>query len=181
MNRLLIVILLLCVFLLAGSTAFSADDALANQFYKEGKDFNKQKNYHAAVKSFTSAIELKPDYYDAFLQRGYAHEKLDSIKHAMRDYNSAIQLKPEMSVGYQFRGFINMVKLKEYDLAIQEYNKAIELHPSYAPYYYFRGMARQWQGDLNGAAHDFEQALVIDPNHKSAREKLANLKKVMRP
>ena len=48
-----------------------------------------------AVPYFTDAIKVKPDYYEAYLNRGLAFEKLGDVFSAKQDYQSALQINPD--------------------------------------------------------------------------------------
>lgn len=55
-------------------------------------------NNTAAVAHFTKAIELKPDYYQAYYNRGLAHERNKDLGHAEEDYRKALDIEPDFDV-----------------------------------------------------------------------------------
>ncbi|MDP4587349.1 MAG: tetratricopeptide repeat protein, partial [Flavobacteriales bacterium] len=51
-------------------------------------------NYRKALAHFSLAIELFPQYYQAYYNRGLCHESLDEVNLALADYDMALQLEP---------------------------------------------------------------------------------------
>ncbi len=93
--------------------------------------------YSAAINDFNKAIELKPEYNDAYFGRGYLKEfGLKDFEGAIIDYTKAIELEPKDAHAYMFRGkiYYNTGNLKG---AIEDYAKAskfgcgVELKPLY--------------------------------------------------
>ena len=50
------------------------------------------------------AIELKPDYAEAYNNRGVAHGNKGNFDRAIEDFNIAMQLKPDYADAYNNRG-----------------------------------------------------------------------------
>ena len=53
-----------------------------------------KKEYPKATTYYTRAIELVPEYYEAFVNRGLAYEEMGDFSNARSDYNKALELKP---------------------------------------------------------------------------------------
>ena len=70
-------------------------------FVTAGKSFEKglaayeEGNFHQAVKKFTKAIELEPNYAEAYLYRGKAKSELHKFTEAIEDYDIAIKIYAE--------------------------------------------------------------------------------------
>ena len=58
----------------------------------------------AAVNDYDTAIRLKSDYADAYLNRGIAKDKLGQHIASITDYDTAIRLKPDFADAYLNRG-----------------------------------------------------------------------------
>jgi len=54
-----------------------------------------------AVKSYEKAIQLKPDYAEAYNNRGAALQTIGQNERALKNYEKAIQLKPDFCRGLQ--------------------------------------------------------------------------------
>ena len=50
------------------------------------------------------AIELKPDYVDAYHNRGTVYGRKGEYNRAIEDYDKAIELKPDLAQTYSNRG-----------------------------------------------------------------------------
>ena len=46
------------------------------------------------------AIQIKPDYADAYNNRGIAYDKKGDYDQAISDYNRAIRIKPDYAAAY---------------------------------------------------------------------------------
>jgi tetratricopeptide (TPR) repeat protein len=81
-----------------------------------------------AIADFTKAIQLKPDYAEAYYERGSTKFLADvgDVRGAFADFTRAIQLKPDYAFAYSNRASARM-HWKDFDGAIADYTKAIEL------------------------------------------------------
>ena len=66
--------------------------------------FNKGK-YKEALRRFNRALEIKPDYNDAYFNRACAHAVLKMYDKAFADFESAIRFNPEKAGIYLNRSF----------------------------------------------------------------------------
>ena len=95
----LAVVLLLSV---VGCSFFVLSEAeLANN---DGFDSSDLGLYAEAISHYDKAIQLNPDYVDAYLNRGFAYKKLDQYQRAIQDYDKAIQLDRNYAYAYYIRG-----------------------------------------------------------------------------
>jgi serine/threonine protein kinase len=82
-----------------------------------------------ALADYSKAIELDPEYADAYYQRGWLKEdKLDNIPGALADYSKAIELNPEFAHAYYNRGKLRKNKIKDSTGAIQDFRRAASLY-----------------------------------------------------
>jgi tetratricopeptide (TPR) repeat protein len=136
----------------------------AARYYQRGIERGQQRDYQSALQDFNKAIELKPDYAEAYYRRGQAKGGLaksrDDVGGALRDYNKAILLKPDYAEAYYNRGVAKQAGA-DFVGAIADYSKVIELTPDYAPAYEHRGKLRKSKGDLTGAQEDFNRAAEL--------------------
>jgi len=126
-------------------------------WFQKGYDAGEAKEYENAIIYYNKAIQLKPDYADAYYNRGNAKYDLKDYTGAIADYNKAIQLNPDDAKAYNNRGGAKN-NLKDYTGAIADYNKAIQLKPDYAKYYFNRGGAKYYLKDKYGACADYSKA-----------------------
>ncbi len=98
----------------------------------------KQTWYEKAVAHYTEAIDLNPEFTEAYANRGAAYDHKGKFDKAIEDYNKTIDLNPDYADAYYNRGNAYYRK-GEFDTAIQNYTKAIELNPKDAEAYTNRG------------------------------------------
>ena len=133
----------------------------------------KHEHYENAVKHYTEALKLKPDFAEAYNNRGNAYQDKGEIDRAIQDFNTAIDLNPEYAVVYNNRG--NAYSKKgEFDRAIQDYNTAIDLNSEYALAYNNRGNAYSEKGEVDRAIQDFNTAIDLNPEFALAYNNRGN-------
>jgi len=137
-------------------------------YFAEGDDYDEAGNYSAAIKSYTKALAIKPDYAHAYIKRGVAYYILGKYQKAIQDYNKAILLNENYANAFYNRG-LAYYELGEYQKAIQNYNKAILLNENYAYAYNNRGLAYYELGEYEKALRDYDKALAIDPSYTLAK------------
>lgn len=136
-------------------------------YFNEGVDYGKAGNYSAAIKSYTKALAIKPDYAYAYIGRGMTYYDQDEYQKAIQDFNEAILIDENYAYAYITRGVI-YGKLGEYQKAIQNFNKAILLNENDAGVYNCRGTTYYKLGEYEKALRDYDKALEIDPDYAKA-------------
>lgn len=129
--------------------------------YKEANQFQK------SIESFSKAIELNPESFMAYNNRGLVKYFIGDFNGGLLDFNRAIELSPNESSFYNNRGSLRM-STNKYKEGIADYNKAIELNPNNLEVYNNRGAAKKLMGDMSGALEDFNYILNINPEHIKA-------------
>jgi tetratricopeptide (TPR) repeat protein len=112
------------------------------------------------LRFYSEAIRLKPNYAEAFNNRGIALYRKGDLNGALKDYNEAIGLKPNYADAFNNRG-IALYREGDLNGALKDYNEAIRLKPNYAEAFNNLGIARRDKGDLQGASDDFERARLL--------------------
>ena len=151
----------------------------AKQYYKAGKDFIDTKNFKDAVEQFTKAIEIDPDYTDAYIERAIAYERIDKLENAADDYNRAIvfeQKDPEIFYG---AARINY-KLGNYEEAKKFIEKSMSLKSKYLEALQLQVKILIELEDYMNALTAAKKALILKDNsynnyyHGIVSEKLKN-------
>jgi tetratricopeptide (TPR) repeat protein len=62
------------------------------------------KDYQNAIRSYDRAIEINPNYADAYYNRGLAYKNLKDYQNAIRSYDRAIEIDPNYANAYCNRG-----------------------------------------------------------------------------
>jgi tetratricopeptide (TPR) repeat protein len=133
--------------------------------------YSKQQNgdLEGAIADYTQAIRIKPDYVDAYNNRGNARSNQGDMAGAIVDYGEAIRIKPEYAKAYYNRGNARSDQGDKAG-AIADYTEAIRIDPDHAYAYNNRGLARYAQGDIAGAIADYGEAIRIQPEYANAHE-----------
>lgn len=97
-------------------------------YIKLGNEKYSQKNYQAAIKDYTQAIEIAPKNVNGYIQRGYAQYYIQKYQAAIDDYTTAIRLSPDLADAYENRGFVYDKNLRNKQQAIKDYQKAATLY-----------------------------------------------------
>ena len=87
--------------------------------------------WRARSQDYDQAIRLKPDYADAFNNRGIARQAKGDLDGALADYDEAIRLQPDYADAFNNRG-IARYDQGDLDGALADYNEAIRLKPDFA-------------------------------------------------
>jgi len=71
----------------------------AQDWFERGYVFQKAKILSEAIRCYTEAIHLKPDFAKAYFNRGVARRAKGDDDGAKEDYDKAVHLNPDLSVG----------------------------------------------------------------------------------
>lgn len=135
----------------------------ANEWFNKGSKASLENKRQEAIEAYTKAIELKPDYLEAYNNRGNAYSGLGNYKKAIKDSSKAIDLKPDLADAYVIRGFTYDI-IGNYQQAIKDYNKAIELKSDDAVAYWYRGATYYNLGNYQQTIKDYNKAIELKPN-----------------
>ncbi len=141
------------------ATQVKEKELTAQEWFEKG--YKLDDNSDDEIHCYTEAIRIKPDYADAYTNRGVARKAKGDLDGAIKDYTEAIRLEPDNAIAYNNRGVARKAK-GDLDGAIKDYNEAIRIKPDYADAYNNRGNARK--GDLDGAIKDYTEAIRLEPD-----------------
>ncbi|MCA2656464.1 tetratricopeptide repeat protein [Microcystis sp. M061S2] len=128
--------------------------------------YNQQK-YELALSDYTKAIEINPNYANAYYNRGNLYSNQQKYELALSDYSKAIEINPNDAYAYVSRGNLYS-DLRKYDLALSDYSKAIEINPNDANAYYNRGILYYNQQKYELALSDYSKAIELNRSYAIA-------------
>ena len=128
-----------------------------------------------AIDAYDKAIRRKPDYADAYNNRGNAKDNLGRHEEAIADYDEAIRLKPDYAMAYNNRGNAKD-NLGCHEEAVADHDEAIRLKPDYADAYNNRGVAKKNLGRHEEALADYDEAIRLKPDLVEAYNNRGNAK-----
>lgn len=140
--------------------AVKLDPKLPAAYYYRGRS---QTDNKLGLADLTKAIALKPDYAEAYYQRGLIHDLDSHAALALVDYNKAIQLNPRYIEAYMGRAVLYLLDHKG-PQAIADYTKIIALRPD-GDSYYMRGNSYLEIGQPAKAIPDLTKAIELDPTY----------------
>jgi tetratricopeptide (TPR) repeat protein len=129
-----------------------------------------------AIAEFNKAIEIDPNYYLLYFDRGNAYLAQENWAAGIEDFTTVLKLNPslrpksallrspDIKTTYYLRGFARN-KIGDYRGAEEDLTKAIELQPEFAPAYVERGNAYYHKGQYDQAIADYTKALGINPTY----------------
>jgi tetratricopeptide (TPR) repeat protein len=117
-----------------------------------------------AISDYDRAIEINPEYADAYNNRGVAYGELGDHRQEISDYDMAIKIDPELALAYINRG-VAYRELGNQRQAILDFDKAIEIDFENADAYKGRGFAYGKLGNHGQAISDFDRAIEINPKY----------------
>ena len=113
------------------------------------------------------AIELDPEYAEAYKNRGIPYLSNGYLDNAIADYTKAIELDPEYAEAYKDRATAYFGN-RDFDNAIADYTKAIQLDPDDTDIYNYRGLVHFGNSEPDKAIDDFSRAIQLMPDDPNA-------------
>ena len=105
------------------------EEFLATRYFEIGYQKDIEKKYSEAIENYSKAIELNPEFAEAYNNRGNTYYAQGNLNQAISDYNKVIELNPISSMAYNARG--NAYSSRgDISQAIADYKKALELDPN---------------------------------------------------
>jgi tetratricopeptide (TPR) repeat protein len=92
------------------ASAVAAKELTAQEWFEQGYKHDDAGRYDEAIHAYSEAIRLKPDYADAYNNRGLARYSRGDLAGALRDYNTAIRLAPDDADAYYNRALTREAK-----------------------------------------------------------------------
>jgi tetratricopeptide (TPR) repeat protein len=120
-------------------------------------------DFLGSIQDFNKAIELDPNYSEAYYCRGFTKMYLLDYKSAVIDFSMVIKLAPNYVKAYIDRGiskFRMALCPKDAEEAINDFNRAIELEPENSQAYFTRGIVNLTINKESGFK-DLLQAYVL--------------------
>ena len=133
-----------------------------------------QQNSGGAQKNLQKAVEIYPQFADAWLQLGKMQESGDP-QAAKEDFGKALAADPNFVLPYEQLAALSAQEQK-WPEALQNTGKALALDPAGTPQlWYYDALAKFQLGKTDEAQVSAEKVLAIDPQHSvpSAEQLLA--------
>ncbi|MCC5667881.1 tetratricopeptide repeat protein [Nostoc sp. CHAB 5784] len=109
--------------------------------------------YEEAIASFDQALKFKPDFDEAWYNRGIMLGYLGRYEEAIESYDKAIEFKPDFDEAWYNRGIV-LVSLRRYEEAVASFDQALKFKPDDDWAWLVRGM-------MLGNLERYEEALAF--------------------
>jgi tetratricopeptide (TPR) repeat protein len=145
----------------------------AEAFNTSGTLELENKRYDQALNNFSEALEIKPDYFEAYLNRGRTYAGTGNLVGAIADYTKAIELipnkplDPNLPLAYFERAELFRLDGND-DKAIEDYRSAVRLKPDYWNAYLNLGFAHENKNDFDAAISDYSKIIDSHPDQFEA-------------
>ena len=132
----------------------------------------RQERFEDAIAELRSAIERKPNAYQAYVNLAQAYRRLDQRDRALDALHRAIQLEPGLAHLYRLRARLYLER-NEPDRALGDFDQAIERETTNSPYrvddHVERGRLLLSGGKPAAALGSFDAALALQKDHSLAQ------------
>jgi tetratricopeptide (TPR) repeat protein len=128
--------------------------------YEDGKI--KKNNYYKEAKiCYERAIQLNPDYEDAFRELAWIESRMDNSGKGFELIEKAIDMNPNDAEAYNTKGEI-FFYLNNFDDALIWYHKAITINPKNSNAWYNIGKTEEELGHEKEAGEAYQKSNEID-------------------
>jgi tetratricopeptide (TPR) repeat protein len=138
----------------------------------KGRALQDKGDYAEAIIELTRAIELGPEFAEAWWQRAWAHRRRGQYDKAVVDYSRVIELKPTFVRAWINRGWTYQA-LGQPEKTIADSTEAIKLDPKNAIALNYRGSAHALLGHWEKALADCAQSVELEPENAGMLNGLA--------
>ena len=136
---------------------------------------HKKGTFETVIDVYDKALRLKPNFSEAYNNRGNAKDDLGRHDEALADYDEALRLTPDDAEVYNNRG-VAKNNLGRHEEALADYDEAIRLKPEYAEAYNNRANAKSNLGRHEEALADYDEALRLKPDDAEVYNNRGNAK-----
>lgn len=145
------------------------DTTNALYYYNLGNIEQHMKKYSEACKSYALAIKYKPEYAEAYSNRGFINLERNEFSQALLDIDSALKYNRNghNEELFLYRG-MTLASLKRNTEAIDMFNRCIRMKPDDAAAYYNRGRIYHQLRNFTAAIANFDTAVTLKPTMEIA-------------
>ncbi len=105
-----------------------------NASAKLGYFYSTQHQPDSALKYYNISININPDYFQNYINRGWIYLKSGNVQKAIDDFSIAIN-KNSASISAYANRYYALMSVKRYREALEDINKCIELDPNASEFY----------------------------------------------
>ena len=126
-----------------------------------------------AIAQYQKALQIKPDYVEAFYNLGNALARKGRVDEAIAQFQKVLEIQPDC-VRAHYKLGIALAQKGLADKAIVQFRKALEIQPDNAEAHDNLGNALLQKGRVDEAITEYQKALKIKPDYADAHINLGN-------
>jgi tetratricopeptide (TPR) repeat protein len=145
--------------------------------YKSGSAKFQLKDYRGAIADFSKAIELKPEYTEAYYSKAICESKLGKTDKALADFNKVTELDPNNKNAVFNRAYYIKQQTGNYKSAVDDYNLYLELNRDGENAFTYNnlGYCKFMLHDTLGAYNDVMTSIQLDSTNSLAYKNRAEV------
>ena len=97
-----------------------------------------RKKYEKAIECYDRALEINPNFVEAWNNKGNVLDELGRYEEAIECYDKALEINPNYAEAWNNKG-VTLSMLRRYEEAIECFDRALEINPNYAKVWYNKG------------------------------------------
>jgi tetratricopeptide (TPR) repeat protein len=132
------------------------------------------KQYEAAVRDFTHALEIDPTIAVGYMNRGYVYNDMRLATKAEQDFRKALALNPKYGEAHLGLAYA-LLQLRRSTAALKEAEIASHLLPDSESLHLVKAEGYRQRAMLGPAENEYKQALRLNPNAAGTYVALADL------
>ena len=148
-------------FLLSCSNSSEEEKHESSAFFLRGNAKWKEKEYHEAIKWYTEAIAKRPDFSDAYYNRGLVYQILEKNDEALADFSKATDLDAKFAPAL-FKKAEMLQTLQQSDEAVIAVESLVKSFPDSAANWTLKGDILLQKSDLSGSLSSYDRSLALD-------------------
>ncbi|MDJ0743339.1 MAG: tetratricopeptide repeat protein [Xenococcaceae cyanobacterium MO_167.B27] len=133
-------------------------------YYNQGNALIKEEKFEEAIAAFDQAVSIKPDFVEAWTNKGFAQGKLGRHLEKFSSCARATHIAPDFAEAWNCRGLARG-DLRQYELALIEFDKAIAVDEDFYNGYFNKGQVLLKLGKLEESIITTRQVLSIKPDY----------------
>ncbi|MDG1262518.1 MAG: tetratricopeptide repeat protein [Flavobacteriales bacterium] len=154
------------------NTSLKVDNQLAEAYYLKGRIYKEIGDTTLSASSYQTAIEVDPDYYEAYVEIALLYAKANSDL-AMEYNTTAMEIRPRsVEAKYNAAIYLQQTGFRDtarYTRALTLYNEILEIDPNNASAAFNRGFVfLEYRQNYEAAIIEFTKAVELLPNYHQA-------------
>ncbi len=139
----------------------------AEEWLERGNELFFKGDFLGALASYERAVEINPDFHDAWFLRGILLGNLERYEEALASFERAVAIKPDFHDAWFLRGIL-LGNLERYEEALASFERAVAIKPDFHDAWFLRGILLGNLERYEEALASFERAVAIKPDFHDA-------------